>query len=694
MKAITWGTALTLLLVLVFPSHHTAGQEAGRPGKRLQAGDMDRLVGVSEPRISPDGRSIVVVVSRVNREKNRLDRELVLVDIATAAQRVLTHERPDVGQPRLSPSGDRLAFLAASGPEKEAKRQIFVMPMNGGDARRISNAPLGVQHFAWSPDGTQVAYASADEPAKRDKNDDAFEIHNDGYLLTKAPTSTHIWLAAADGSKTRRLTSGDWSLPSVPPPGAPSSPLSWNADGTAVAFVRQATPHFGDSDQSAVQIIGVADGAIRPLTGRQAHESHPAFSPDGRWLIYTYPRDGDSNNVLEIHLAAPLTLPSPAGGRGEGEGATAAVGEPGKSLTRTLDRNIVWSSWLPDSKAVLVGGHDGTRVSLWLATLEGPPGKLDLGNVNPAGAYGMDAHVGPGGGIAFCGSEPRRPTELYHLSSPTASPKRLTDFNKDIAALDMGKVETITWKGPEGFEEDGVLVLPPGFAADKKYPLVLYIHGGPTSASTEAFAVVPQLIAAHDYVVFSPNYRGSDNRGNAYQHAIFMDAGAGPGRDVMAGVEAVKQRSYIDADRMAVTGWSYGGFMTTWLCGHYHCWKTAIAGATPADRADQYNFADYNVRAGARFVGSPWVGDNDKAYREQSPIAYAAKIKTPMLILSDTGDARVPVTQSFRLYHALKDNGVPVRFVVYPVSGHSPSDPARRQDLARRWVAWLDQHLR
>jgi len=205
---------------------------------------------------------------------------------------------------------------------------------------------------------------------------------------------------------------------------------------------------------------------------------------------------------------------------------------------------------------------------------------------------------------------------------------------------------------------------------------------------------VPQLIAAHDYVVFMPNYRGSDNLGNTYQRAIFNDAGDGPGRDVMAGIEAVKKRGFIDSNRIAVTGWSYGGFMTTWLIGHYHIWKTAIAGATPVDRADQYNFADYNIRAGFRFAGSPWVGDNDRAYRAQSPITYAAKIRTPTLILSTTGDARVPITQSYRLYHALRDNGVPVRFVAYPVSGHYPADPARRKDVAKRWVAWLDQYLK
>jgi dipeptidyl aminopeptidase/acylaminoacyl peptidase len=674
MRTITWAPIFPLAIILAFTPRATLAQGGQQAAKRLQPADMDWLVTVSDPRISPDGRSIAVVVGRVNWDKNRYDRELVLIDIASGAQRVLTHDRPEVGQPRWSPSGDRLAFLAASGVGKDAKHQIFVMPMNGGDAQRITNAPLGVQHFSWSPDGKQIAYASADEAKKKDKNDDAFEIENDGFLLTKAPTPTHIWLAAADGSKVRRLTSGTWSLPSVKPPGAPSSPLSWSPDGTAIAFVRQATPHFGDSEQARVQIVTVADGAIRPVTGRGAHEGFPSISPDGRWLTYNTPRDGDSNNVQEIYLTAPS-------------------GGAGKSLTRALDRNLAWSSWLPDSSGVLVGGHDGTRVSLWQLTLEGPASKLDLGSVHPSGSYWIDAHVGPGGAVAFCGSEPCRPTELYYLPSTTAQPRRLTNFNKEIAARDLGKVETITWKA-EDFDADGVLVYPPDFTAGKKYPLVLYIHGGPTSASTEAFSFLPQLIAAHGYIVFSPNYRGSDNRGNAYQRAIFNDAGAGPGRDVMAGVEAVKKLGCVDVERIAVTGWSYGGFMTTWLCGHYHCWKTAIAGATPADRADQYNFADYNVRAGARFPGSPWVGDNDKAYREQSPITYASKIKTPMLILSNTGDARVPVTQSFRLYHALKDNGVPVRFFVYPVPGHSPADPTRRQDLGRRWVAWLDEHLR
>jgi dipeptidyl aminopeptidase/acylaminoacyl peptidase len=162
----------------------------------------------------------------------------------------------------------------------------------------------------------------------------------------------------------------------------------------------------------------------------------------------------------------------------------------------------------------------------------------------------------------------------------------------------------------------------------------------------------------------------------------------------MAGLEAVKKRGFVDDRRIAVTGWSYGGYMTTWLIGHYHIWKTAIAGAAVTDLGDQYNLSDGNAARRHSYGGSPWVGDTAQRLREQSPITYAPNIRTPTLILSPTGDFRVPITQSYKLYHALKDNNVPVQFVAYPVSGHFPGDPVRQKDVYRRWVEWLDVQLK
>jgi dipeptidyl aminopeptidase/acylaminoacyl peptidase len=222
---------------------------------------------------------------------------------------------------------------------------------------------------------------------------------------------------------------------------------------------------------------------------------------------------------------------------------------------------------------------------------------------------------------------------------------------------------------------------------------VLYIHGGPNSSSKDTFSTFAQIIAAQGWLVFEPNYRGSDNMGNAFFTAIIDDAGDGPGRDVFSGLEVLKKRGLVDENNMAVTGWSYGGYMTTWLLGHASYWKAAIAGAPVTNWLDQYNYADGNVNVANSFGGPPTSGDLMKHYIAQSPITYATKMKTPTLILQDTGDYRVPITEGYQLYHALKDQGVVTQFYAYPVSGHSPADPVRMRDVYRRWIEWLHCYL-
>jgi dipeptidyl aminopeptidase/acylaminoacyl peptidase len=650
-------------------------QVAASQTKRFDLDASAKLVRLSDPQIAPDGKSIVVVVARANYEDDRWENELLLVDVASGAQRALTQGRHDVAQPRWSPNGDRLAFISNAPTGKETKPQLFVLPMNGGEARRITNAPNGVQHYAWKPDGQEIAFVTADDSPNKKIGDReiAFEVGNDHFLLNAQATSSHIWLTSAKGGSAKRLTSGEWSLPITLPPGSPSSPLSWSPDGKTIAFVKRTTPHYGDSRLSSIQLLDVATGATRALTGRSERESQPVFSPDGARVAYWYPRDGQASNINEIHVAN-------------------ATGGAGRCVTQALDRNVFRSMWLPDGKAFITGGNDGTRVSLWLQPLEGAARKLDLGNINPGGSFWIDASVSNDGALAFTGSEAQRPLELYYLPSPTAKPKRLTDLNGQITTLSLGKVEKVEWTNDE-FKMDGVVTYPLNFTAGRTYPLVLYVHGGPASASKESFGTLPQLLAARGWVVFEPNYRGSDNLGSKFMRGIFNDAGAGPGRDVMAGIEMLKKRGFVDTSRMAVSGWSYGGYMTTWMIGHYQIWKAAVAGAAVTDWMDQYNIGDSNVSRAGQFGGSPWTGDFEKAYREQSPITAAPQIKTPTLILSDTGDVRVPITQSFKLYHALRDNNVPVQFIAYPVAGHSPGDPVRQQDVNRRWIEWLEKYL-
>jgi dipeptidyl aminopeptidase/acylaminoacyl peptidase len=459
------------------------------------------------------------------------------------------------------------------------------------------------------------------------------------------------------------------------PPNSPASPLSWSPDGRQIALVKNITPYTGDSDKSSVQILDVETGELRALTGRSTLETQPVFSPDGVRVAHWYPRNGDPKNVTEIYV-----------GR--------AVGGESTSITRQLDRNVQRAIWMPDGKSLLVSANDGTTVGLWLQPLDGSPRRIDLGNLVTTATFWLDACLGTKGELAFTAAEPQRPAELYYMASTGAAPQRLTDFNAETAALELGRSETIQWDN-EGFHADGVVTYPPDFAPAKKYPLVLYIHGGPRSASKQSFTRLAQLLAAQGWIVFEPNYRGSDNLGNDFQAAIWNDAGAGPGHDVMTGVKQLEKRGFIDSDRMAVSGWSYGGYMTTWLLGNYPSrWKAAVAGAAVTDWMDQYNLGDGNVRAGVRFGGSPWTdAKRIQSFREQSPMNYAPKIKAPTLILSDTGDYRVPITQSFQLYHALRDNGVTTQFIAYPVSGHFPTDPVHSRDIDRRWIAWLAKYL-
>jgi len=636
-----------------------------------------RIVGVGGTELSPDGRTVVITVSRPNYETDRTDSELYAVDIATGAARQLTFERRVVAGARFSPDGNTLAFLA---PDTASRMQIWLMPMRGGETRRLTSHPTGVEHFAWRPDGGAIAYAASDEAPKRDgeaKHLTTFKVGDQDLFLHQALQPQHIWLVETTSGAGRRLTSGTWTLEFVLPPSSAPSGLNWSPDGKTLAFAAVPAPESGKLDSVHVQLLDVATGAIRPLTSAQRFENNPVFSPDGRSVAYWYPREGRGDLTWENEVwVAPL-----------------AGGAP-RSLTQALDHNLFGAQWLPDGTSLLVVGNDRTSVGAWIQPLDGPARRLDTGDLVINGAFGYDIAVATHGTtIAFTATTPTRPSELYVMDSPDAKPRRLTDFNAWAGDVAWGKLERITWK-TDAFEADGVLGLPPGFSADQRYPLVLLIHGGPQASSKLSFSSLAQLMAAEGWIVFQPNYRGSDNLGNAYQVAIRNDAGAGPGRDVMAGVSMLRARPYVDKTRTAVTGWSYGGFMTSWLIGNYpNEWRAAMAGAPVTSWEDMYNFADGSVTIRYSFGGSPWTEERMKAYREQSPITYATRIRAPTLVMSNLEDFRVPPTQAFALYRAIKDNGVETEFIGFQGRTHASADPVNSRERARLWVDWVRRHL-
>jgi dipeptidyl aminopeptidase/acylaminoacyl peptidase len=641
---------------------------------RWQPSDRLRIVSPSDPQISPDGKTVVVIFDRSNVKDNRHDTELVAIDVATGAQRPLTFDRRGVASPRWSPDGTQIAFLANASAEKEAKRQLWLMPLIGGDARRITDAGRGVQQFAWSPDGTQIAFVAADEVPKSEEKPISFEVDDDDYLMREEPMASHVWVVPSDGNgKARRVTSGAWSLPIAHPPGPAASPLSWSPDGKTIAITRRVSAHAGTPNSGRVALVDVATGEVKRLTTNDLDETQPVFSPDGSQVAFWFSRGGKRSSANAIYVA-PVS------------------GGNGTDATLSLNRNVYRSIWLPDGKSFLTGAHDGTGTAYYLVSLDGRVRKLDLGDLDPTHGFWPDASLSKSGAIAFTASTPTHPRELYVLSSLDAKPRQLTHLNDFVAEKQLGRTDAITWKN-DNFDFNGIVTYPPDFDASKKYPLVLYIHGGPRSASTTAFSSIPQSLAAKGWVVFQPNYRGSDNAGDEFTRAINDDSGAGPGRDVMAGLEALKKKGFVDENRIGVGGWSYGGYMTTWMIGHYPIFKAAVSGAAVNNLVDQYVLGDSG--GGRRLTwGSPYKGENLKKYIDQSPITYAKTITTPTLIMSDTGDVRVPVVQSYQLFRALRDNDVPTKFIAYPVSGHSPEDPLRQADIEKRYVEWFEKYLK
>lgn len=640
--------------------------------KRLTLADLGTEVGLAQPAISPDGKHIVLVTSRADYVDNRFTHSLVLIDVITRAQELLAPERQQVRLPQWSPSGDQLAFLDR---EQTGVAQIYVLSMD--DARRaatrITATTQDVLAFRWSPDGASFAFITADPPQQRtgdERHNRSFEVHESDYLATAASAPAHIWMISTKGGAAQRLTAGEESV----------TDIEWLAGSQTLAFISQGRSDISQRRNKALKTLDVRTGKQRVLV------PYPTFlgfsgqplrsSPDGRLIAYRYYPGPE----VQYRPAVVAVVP--------------AAGGEARDLTRGLDRSILLHAWMSDGKGILTVGPDRTRHAAWLQGLDGVRSRLDLGSVTWL-AFFDDVAIGRSGAVAFIGSEPQRPPELHYMTSLRGEPQRLTNFNAHLAARDLGQVEAVRWAGPDGFEEDGVLVYPPGFTGKEKHPLVLNIHGGPMGTDVTAWHGFNQLMATRGWIVFSPNYRGSNSMGQAFQMAIVNDAGDGPGRDIMAGIDAIKARGIVDEDRIAVSGFSYGGILTVWLTAHYQIWRAAVAAAASTDWVDYYSLSDFNLWLATGFGGSPWLGDNAmQNYRRQSAITYAHRIRTPMLILSNTGDRRAPITQSYKLYHALRDNGVHVKFVAYPVDSHVPADPVHTRDFQRRWIDWIDQQFR
>lgn len=632
--------------------------------ERFTLADLARLVNVREPEISPDGKRVLYVLSKPNFRENRTESELWAIDVATREARRLIAGRIGLASPSWARGGDSVAFLARG---DSGGSQLFFASARDGGVRQVTRLAAGVRTFALSPNGERVAYSTEDAPQGREGEErfnDAFEVGNDDFLTMAAPRPVHLWVMGTDGLGHRRLTSGALSLATS----LSTSPIRWLPSGDGLIVQVFATPHSGDTDKSRLARVAVADGALTYLTSESGRASGPDVSPNGDWISYAAPRDGVPANQRD------LMLQSTGGGRA-------------RNVSRTLDR-AVSATWLPNGEMLWTAPNE-TRIAMWRADTGGRAQPMPLGDLVSVSSVS----VARDGSLAFLGATRNRPDEVYLWSRGAAAPTRLTDLNAFLEERATSRTIGITWPTTDGLTADGVATYPPGFDSSRQYPLVMYIHGGPTASSHEGFSTRVALLAAQGWIVFQPNYRGSDNRGNAFQRAIADNPGPGIEADVMGGYAELVRRGGVDTTRVGVSGWSFGGYVSAWLIGHKQ-WKAAIVGAGAMDLYDMYALTDLNVQLRHAITASPYTAAEREAFFiKHSPLTYASQVRTPTLILHDVRDQRVTITQSYKLYHALKDNQVPVQFIAYPIAGHSPTDPVRSRDVHRRWIEWFARHF-
>jgi len=625
--------------------------------------DLNRLTSLSSLEISPNGESLIFMTSNRKMETNSFDRALIHMDIQTKKQTKIGDQLKGVSSPSWTADGTGISFLATG----ESGKQLHVWNLKSGESKIVLDAQPSVTRYAWSPDGKQLAHfvKESEESEEENKFNDSFEVGSNHFLVDASTPGTSVWLVNGDGSNPRKITPEDFTVAT----GLSTSSISWSPDGNKIAFTKFPTTNSGDSDLGRNFMYDVNSKELKPITSNTQRESSAMFSADGKSVIYRYPREGFPSNMSDLHQ---VNL------------ATGKI----NNFSKSLNKPSSGIAWLKDGSTLV------RAIDKWgnmIYKIKGTTNtKINTGDLASVSSFSVSKNEV----MVLTAVKKDYPVEIYYKADLNADPIQLTDFNSFVKELNLGQQEGLEWTSSKGLTPTGIITYPPNFDPKKKYPLVLQIHGGPSASSLLGFSPVTQAMAAKGWIVFQPNYRGSTNMGNEFQSAISKDPSEGPGHDVITGVNVLKEKPYVDETKIAVSGWSYGGWMTSWLIGRYpDVWATAVAGAAPVDFTDMYSLNDLNRMRRHAIVESPYVGDNLMWAYANSPISNFSKLKTPTLIMSKTGDFRVTITGSYKLYGALRDNNVPVEFIAYPGPGHFPRDPVRSLDVYSRWIGWLDKYL-
>ena len=659
-------SAASLLLSLAAIQAMAADPAQGR--RTLVPDDLYRVQEVTDPHVSPDGRWVAYVVTTNDREPDEARSAIWMVSWDGTQRLALTAAADGTGKPKWSPDGRFLAYVST--PSGADKAQIMLLDRRGGDARPLTSVSGDIGEYSWSPDGKHLAFTmklsdagSAPKPIVIDALH--FKQDEDGYLASGR--GRHLYLFDVEGRHSDQLTADPQFNEDLP---------TWSPDGRWIAFVRTREQGPDQDGREDIAVVEPSPGAaphtmVRPYA---PNTQRLAWSPDGNLLAYLQGAEPKFNAYMQDHLAV---VPSTGGAP--------------RALTDELDRAVMSYTFAADSASIMIAVEDDARTF---------PARIDLpgGAITPevaGGSFVVSALSSAAGHTALLESNDGALAEVYALEAGQL--RKLTGHNDAfLAELQLGAVEDIQFKSRDGTEIHGLIVKPASYVPGRKYPTVLWIHGGPNGGDEHALVLdgyqfEPQMFAAKGCVVLRVNYRGSSGRGGAFARAIAADWGHKEVEDLLAGVDYLVTRGIADKERLGLGGWSYGGILTDYTIASDRRFKFAISGAGSGNQLSTFGTDEYVLQY-TNELGPPWKSTS-LWLKVSYPFFHADRIHTPTLFLGGEKDFNVPITGGEQMYQALRTLGVPAQLVVYPGQHHVFTRPSFIRDLAERMSAWLDRYL-
>lgn len=632
----------------------------GQQKKPYEPEDLLKQKNLSDPQISPSGQWITFVVSGF-MENHKSNSDIWLISRDGESLKQVTKNPGRDSSPRWSPDSRALAFISRT--EQDQYSQIYFYSIETGQLERKTSEEGNISDFKWASDKKSIAFTKIDalSPEMKEKH----EKGDDAFIVDKYTRHTRLWILDLETGGTRLLTHQDQTI----------FHFNWSPDSKWIAALCSAIPTAeGHEYKSHLGLIDAQTGKETILNQKTNALADPCFSGDGEWIAYIGPigtfKERGIIKIVSVQGGEPL------------------------ELLREYPGNVWDLTWHHQEKKILAAVARGPQNYLISVDLEGHTQdifEMDHSIIPYWGSFlsisSEDGHV------TFLGETEQYPREVWHYDAITNQKKQLTYFNHYLENIELGEVQSIIWENPEdGAQVVGIVVLPPGFDPAKKYPLVVTLHGGPSynwgiGSHTSNWS---QLFASNGYMVLLPNFRGSSGSGMAWMMANIRNWGRGPMSDVMSGVDHLIEKGWVDEDRLFLQGGSYGGYLTFWIITQTSRFKAAFARAGIANLATEYALTDEPTFSLGYFQKSPY--EDPEIYQQDSPLTFVSQVKTPLLIVHGERDLRVPLSQAYEFYSALKHYSAPVEMVVYPREPHGIGEYVHQLDLFNRLLTWFKKY--